>query len=81
MLISYSAVRGLFFVALHGFVQLTDRPSDPVISRMSKHSGAIKALQFNPRHPNLLASAGAKGEVCFSLSQDYGLYTSNSLSM
>lgn len=34
------------------------------MSRVSKHSGAIKALQFNPRHSNLLATGGAKGEVC-----------------
>lgn len=34
-----------------------------MISRTTKHSGAIKALQFNPKHPNLLATSGAKGEV------------------
>jgi protein transport protein SEC31 len=37
--------------------------SDSVISRSTKHSGAIKALQFNPKHSNLLATGGAKGEV------------------
>jgi hypothetical protein len=30
-----------------------------------KHSGAIKSLQFNPKHSNLLATGGAKGEVRF----------------
>lgn len=45
--------------------ELADRTtsSDAVISRMTKHSGAIKALQFNPKHSNLLATGGAKGEV------------------
>ncbi|KAH8699269.1 hypothetical protein BGW36DRAFT_377618 [Talaromyces proteolyticus] len=28
-----------------------------------KHSGAIKSLQFNPKHSNLLATGGAKGEL------------------
>jgi WD40 repeat protein len=37
--------------------------SDALISRTTKHSGAIKTLQFNPKHPNLLATGGAKGEV------------------
>lgn len=37
--------------------------SDPLISRTTKHSGAIKALQFNPFKSELLATAGAKGEV------------------
>ncbi|CAG8014133.1 unnamed protein product [Penicillium olsonii] len=37
--------------------------SDALISRTTKHSGAIKALQFNPKHPNLLATSGAKGEL------------------
>ena len=34
------------------------------MSRTSAHSGAIKALQFNPFRSELLATAGAKGEVC-----------------
>ena len=33
------------------------------LSRISKHSGAIKALQFNSFRRELLASAGAKGEL------------------
>lgn len=33
------------------------------MSRTSKHSGAIKSLQFNPFRPELLATAGVKGEV------------------
>ncbi|KAA8644191.1 putative protein transport protein (SEC31) [Aspergillus tanneri] len=40
--------------------------SDAVVSRTSKHSGAIKALQFNPKHSNLLATGGAKGELYIS---------------
>lgn len=36
------------------------------MSRTSKHSGAIKALQFNPKHSNLLATGGAKGELFIS---------------
>jgi protein transport protein SEC31 len=42
-----------------------DIVSDALISRTTKHSGAIKALQFNPKHPNLLATSGAKGEVSY----------------
>ncbi|KAJ5173369.1 Protein transport protein sec31 [Penicillium capsulatum] len=40
--------------------------SDSFMSRTSKHSGAIKALQFNPKHSNLLATGGAKGELFIS---------------
>ncbi|KAJ6008452.1 Protein transport protein (SEC31) [Penicillium herquei] len=40
--------------------------SDSLMSRTSKHSGAIKALQFNPKHSNLLATGGAKGELFLS---------------
>ncbi|KAL8758187.1 MAG: hypothetical protein Q9184_004006 [Pyrenodesmia sp. 2 TL-2023] len=36
------------------------------ISRTSKHSGPIKALQFNPFRHGLLATAGAKGELFIS---------------
>ncbi|KAE8349360.1 hypothetical protein BDV28DRAFT_141423 [Aspergillus coremiiformis] len=43
--------------------KLLSGSSDAVISRTSKHSGAIKALQFNPKHSNLLATGGAKGEL------------------
>lgn len=48
---------------------LNDTPSqltsfrEALLSRTSKHSGPIKALQFNPFRHGLLASAGAKGEV------------------
>ncbi|TKA32757.1 hypothetical protein B0A50_00982 [Salinomyces thailandicus] len=34
-----------------------------LVSRTSKHSGAVKALQWNPYRHNLLASVGAKGEI------------------
>ncbi|KAI0900445.1 hypothetical protein F4806DRAFT_448670 [Annulohypoxylon nitens] len=37
--------------------------SDALISRTSKHTGAIKSLQFNPVRPQILATAGAKGEL------------------
>jgi protein transport protein SEC31 len=37
--------------------------SDAFISRTTKHTGAIKSLQFNPLKPNILATAGAKGEL------------------
>ncbi|KAI4869057.1 hypothetical protein F4820DRAFT_407879 [Hypoxylon rubiginosum] len=37
--------------------------SDALISRTTKHSGAVKALQFNPLRPQILATAGAKGEL------------------
>ncbi|KAJ5387558.1 Protein transport protein (SEC31) [Penicillium cosmopolitanum] len=40
--------------------------SDALISRTTKHSGAIKALQFNPKHSNLLATGGANGELFIS---------------
>ena len=33
------------------------------MSRTANHIGAIKALQFNPFRPELLATSGAKGEV------------------
>ena len=33
------------------------------VSRTTKHSGAVKALQWNPYRHNLLASVGAKGEI------------------
>ena len=36
------------------------------MSRTSKHSGAIKTLQFNPFRSELLATAGAKGELFIS---------------
>ena len=37
--------------------------SDAFMSRTTKHTGAIKSLQFNPIKPQLLATAGAKGEL------------------
>lgn len=36
---------------------------DAFMSRTSKHTGAIKSLQFNPLKPQILATAGAKGEL------------------
>ncbi|KAL3474970.1 hypothetical protein BJX99DRAFT_230668 [Aspergillus californicus] len=46
--------------------KLLNGASDAIMSRTSKHSGAIKALQFNPKHSNLLATGGAKGELYIS---------------
>ncbi|KAF2479071.1 hypothetical protein BDY17DRAFT_48665 [Neohortaea acidophila] len=43
--------------------KLRDGASDAFISRTTKHSGAAKALQWNPYRHNLLASAGSKGEI------------------
>jgi hypothetical protein len=40
--------------------------SDALVASPQKHNGAIKALQFNPKHSNLLATGGMKGEVCLS---------------
>ncbi|KAI1439005.1 WD40 repeat-like protein [Xylaria sp. CBS 124048] len=36
---------------------------DALIARTTKHTGAIKSLQFNPLRPQILATAGAKGEL------------------
>lgn len=37
--------------------------SDALIEKIDKHTGPISAIQFNPFRPNILASAGAKGEL------------------
>ncbi|KAF2200524.1 hypothetical protein GQ43DRAFT_441491 [Delitschia confertaspora ATCC 74209] len=37
--------------------------SDALIEQIDKHTGPIKALQFNPFRPHILATAGAKGEL------------------
>ena len=37
--------------------------NESYLSRTSKHSGPLKALQFNPFRSELLATAGANGEV------------------
>ncbi|ERF75723.1 Protein transport protein sec31 [Endocarpon pusillum Z07020] len=34
-----------------------------LVSSTKKHGGAIKALQFNPKHSNLVATGGTKGEL------------------
>ncbi|KAI8934721.1 protein transport protein S31 [Plenodomus lindquistii] len=36
---------------------------DAEIEQIDKHTGPIQAIQFNPFRPNILASAGAKGEL------------------
>ncbi|KXJ96832.1 hypothetical protein Micbo1qcDRAFT_191479 [Microdochium bolleyi] len=43
--------------------KLLDGDDDALISRTTKHTGAIKSLQFNPLRPQILATAGAKGEL------------------
>ncbi|KAK3684292.1 hypothetical protein B0T22DRAFT_273555 [Podospora appendiculata] len=37
--------------------------ADALMSRTTKHTGPIKSLQFNPLRPQILATAGAKGEL------------------
>ncbi|ODH38272.1 protein transporter SEC31 [Paracoccidioides brasiliensis] len=39
---------------------------DSLVLRASQHSGPVKTLQFNPRHSNLLATGGSKGELFIS---------------
>ncbi|KFZ15304.1 hypothetical protein V501_02767 [Pseudogymnoascus sp. VKM F-4519 (FW-2642)] len=43
--------------------KLLDGSSDAFMSRTSTHAAAIKSLQFNPLKPDILATAGAKGEL------------------
>ena len=43
--------------------RLLEDKDQALISSTKNHSGSIKALQFNPRHANLLATGGAKGEL------------------
>ncbi|TVY43719.1 Protein transport protein [Lachnellula subtilissima] len=43
--------------------KLIKRGEDAFMSRTTKHSGAIKSLQFNPLKPQILATAGTKGEL------------------
>ena len=42
---------------------LLENKEQALVSSTKTHSGAIKALQFNPKHSNLLATGGAKGEL------------------
>lgn len=46
--------------------KLLSKDGDAHISRTSNHTGPIKALQFNPFRPEVLATAGAKGELFIS---------------
>ncbi|KAJ0125363.1 hypothetical protein J7T55_006709 [Diaporthe amygdali] len=43
--------------------KLISGASDAEIAHTSKHSGAIKSLQFNPLKPQIIATAGDKGEL------------------
>lgn len=40
----------------------SDRP--PLLSKMQKHTGPVKGLDFNPYTPNLLASGAADSDIC-----------------
>ncbi|KAG0638887.1 hypothetical protein HOY80DRAFT_122186 [Tuber brumale] len=48
---------------LWGADALLSNSGDPLVSRTTKHTGSIKSLQFNPFKSELLATAGAKGEL------------------
>lgn len=43
--------------------KLHNGASDAQIEQLDKHTGPITTIQFNPFRPNILASAGAKGEL------------------
>ncbi|KAF3480522.1 uncharacterized protein GIQ15_05869 [Arthroderma uncinatum] len=43
--------------------KLLDGSSTAPTTRVSAHSGAVKAVQFHPKHSNLLASSGSLGEL------------------
>ncbi|KAF2273350.1 uncharacterized protein EI97DRAFT_436212 [Westerdykella ornata] len=46
--------------------------SEARIEEIDKHTGPIQAIQFNPFRPNILASAGAKGELYIHDLEDPG---------
>ena len=50
-------------VALWDAQKLRSGDSGAFISKTNKHSGSVKALQWNPHRHNLLASVGVKGEI------------------
>ncbi|RKU43871.1 protein transport protein S31 [Coniochaeta pulveracea] len=43
--------------------KLIDGASEALVFQTTAHSGAIKSLQFNPQKPQILATAGVKGEL------------------
>eukprot|EP00879_Flechtneria_rotunda_P020871 GHRR01021974.1.p1 GENE.GHRR01021974.1~~GHRR01021974.1.p1 ORF type:complete len:217 (+),score=50.51 GHRR01021974.1:164-814(+) len=43
---------------------LSGRGQNPLLSKLQKHTGPVKGLEFNPFSPNLLASGAADGELC-----------------
>lgn len=43
--------------------KLLDGSNEAFLSRTTTHTAAIKSLQFNPLKPDILATAGAKGEL------------------
>ncbi|KXX77682.1 Protein transport protein SEC31 [Madurella mycetomatis] len=61
--------RGVIAGAMEdGSLQLWDAAKllageEALMARATKHTGPIKALQFNPIRPQVLATAGAKGEL------------------
>ncbi|EMC95102.1 hypothetical protein BAUCODRAFT_35095 [Baudoinia panamericana UAMH 10762] len=50
-------------VDVYDAAKLRNGDSDARVSRNTKHSGAVKALQWNPFKHSMLASVGAKGEI------------------
>lgn len=42
----------------------TDGPSGAVITKLQKHTGPVRGLEFNSFSPNLLASGAEDGELC-----------------
>ena len=56
-------VKGMLPTSIPSSIGMLIASSDALVSRTSKHSGAVKSLQFNPFRSELLATAGAKGEV------------------
>lgn len=43
--------------------KLASGASDALISKTTKHTGPAKTLEFNPLKTNIIATAGAKGEI------------------
>lgn len=50
-------------LALWDAEKLASGATDALISQTTKHTGPAKTLQFNPLKTNIIATAGAKGEI------------------
>lgn len=60
--------------------KLISGAEDALISRNTKHTGPIKAIEFNPIVPGILATAGPKGELYIwntNTSESYRLIAQN----